>query len=89
MLDGIILGLITFIGFWAIYRKLPKFVQRFMSHPGLAWIFDILLTFGAYLLLSKISTTFGSAVGFAITGILVSIYLSTQGEVHWKKQRKK
>jgi uncharacterized BrkB/YihY/UPF0761 family membrane protein len=79
MQEGIILGIITAAGFWAIYRKLPRIIQRIISYPKTAWITDLLFTIGSYLLLSGISSSFASALGCGVAGVLISIYLWIQG----------
>lgn len=85
MFEGFVLGILTFLGFWAVYKKLPEPLKKVISHPKLAWITDILLTVGSYILLSGISGSLGSAIGCAIAGISVSIYLELQGDKKWRK----
>jgi hypothetical protein len=86
MWEGIMLGLATFAGFWAIFRKFPRGLRKVISHPKLAWITDISLTIGAYILLSGISSSFAAAMGCAIAGILVSMYLEYCGEYACRKK---
>jgi hypothetical protein len=86
MLNGIFLGIMTFAGFWIIYKKTPKQIRRIISHPFLSWIFDIGLTVGSYILLSGISSSLSSAIGCAITGLLVSFYLDYEGKRNWMKK---
>lgn len=74
MWEGIFLGGLTFIGLLLIWKKFPKPIKSLVVFFQLP--VDIIVTALAYIGLTKVSSSFGTAVGCAIVGICVSAGLS-------------
>ncbi len=73
MLQGMVLGLITFIGFLVIWIKAPAFIRKQGDkHP---FLIDLFISAGTYFLLGGISGSFSAVLGAGVAGILFSIYL--------------
>lgn len=70
MLEGIILGVVSWLSVLLSWWHLPEKVKRFcLEHPVLSDISAGLLT---YLFLSSISKSLVAAVGAAISGLLIN-----------------
>lgn len=83
MSAGIVLGVITFIGFIAIFHKAPSPIKWFIrKFPFLS---DLLVSAGAFLLLGNVTSSLSGAIGSGLAGILFSIYLWYEGNKDtWK-----
>ena len=73
MIDGLVLGTITWLSYVFSFMHFPKFVKNFMiKHFFLTDIISVAFTF---FLLSSISQSLGSVVGSTFCGLLVNISL--------------
>jgi hypothetical protein len=73
MIDGLVLGTITWLSYVFSFAHFPKFLKTFMlRHFFLTDLVSVTLTF---LLLSSISKSLGSVVGSMFCGLLVNISL--------------
>lgn len=73
MIDGLVLGGITWLSYVISFIHFPNFLKRFMlKHFFLTDIISVTFTF---FLLSSISQSLGSVVGSMFCGLLVNISL--------------
>jgi hypothetical protein len=73
MIDGLVLGTITWLSYVFSFMHFPNFLKRFMlKHFFLTDIISVTFTF---FLLSSISQSLGSVVGSMFCGLLVNISL--------------
>ena len=73
MIDGILLGVLTWISMLFSFNHLPKAIKRFMmNHFVFTDIISVILTFFC---LSSISQSITSVVGSIVCGLLVNITL--------------
>lgn len=73
LIDGLILGIFTWLSFVLTYNHLPKILKNFLStHTLFTDLFTSLL---AFLLLSGISQSIISVIGSITTGLLVNFTL--------------
>lgn len=73
MIDGLVLGTITWLSYVFSFMHFPNFVKKFMiKHFFLTDILSVAFTF---FLLSSISQSLGSVVGSTFCGLLVNISL--------------
>ena len=73
MIDGLVLGGITWLSYVFSFIHFPNFLKRFMlKHFFLTDIISVTFTF---FLLSSISQSLGSVVGSMFCGLLVNISL--------------
>lgn len=85
MFAGIILGLITFIGFIAVFHKAPWYIRWFIKK--FPFLSDLIVSAGAFLLLGNITGSLPGAIGAGLAGILFSGYLWWEGNKEkWKNQ---
>jgi hypothetical protein len=73
MLDGAILGIITWLSFVLSWRHLPQIIKKLTFKVPL--ITDIGATVLAFLLLSGISKSITAVIGSMITGLLINFTL--------------
>jgi hypothetical protein len=73
MWEGLILGTLTFIGIYLIYRKLPRLIKKVISKLSL--ITDLLATAVVYLTISAVSGSFAALIACATVGIFISFGL--------------
>lgn len=73
MIDGTILGVLTWLSFLLTFKHLPKIIKKILlKHPLFC---DILATTICFLLLSSISKSILSVVGSIVCGLLINITL--------------
>lgn len=77
MSAGIVLGLITFIGFILIFHKAPYPIRWFIKK--FPFLSDLLVSAGAFMLLGQVTSSLSGAIGSGLAGILFSIYLWYEG----------
>lgn len=73
LIDGLILGIFTWLSFVLTYNHLPKILKNFLSNHTL--FTDLIATVLAFVLLSGISQSIISVIGCITTGLLVNITL--------------
>ena len=76
MWSGILLGVLTFVGLFLVWRKAPRWTKNIILK--VAFLADIAVTVGAYIALSSITSSLAGAVGCAIVGICVSAGLGME-----------
>jgi hypothetical protein len=72
--NGIILGVLTFLGAILLLSKLPRAVQKVLFYSK--FIVDLTFTVGTYFALATISSSFAAALGAAVAGIAFSVWTS-------------
>lgn len=79
MIDGLVLGTITWLSYVFSFIHFPNFLKRFMlRHFFLTDIISVAFTF---FLLSSISQSLGSVVGSMFCGLLVNISLIAKNAI--------
>ena len=73
MLDGIILGIFTWLSLVLTFNHLPQIIKNFLSNHTL--LTDLIATCIAFLFLSGISQSIISVIGSITTGLLVNLTL--------------
>ena len=80
MIDGVLLGLLTFVSMVLTFRHLPERVKSFLvRHFLITDLISIALTF---LALSSISQSITSVIGSVVCGLLVNIALELNETVN-------
>ena len=74
MLNGVILGILTFAGTAVLIGKAPTIILRVLFWSK--FLVDLLFTVFTYVVLASISGSFAAALGAATAGILFSIWSS-------------
>ena len=74
MVEGLVLGSLTFIGFCLLWRRAPQLLKKAVRRAP--FLTDLAATVLAYVTLSTISSSLASAIGSAVVGICVSLGLS-------------
>ena len=70
MIEGIMLGFVTWLSFLLSWLHFPKLIKKFTKkHP---FITDIISMGLAYALLTSISKSLIAAIGAVVTGLLVN-----------------
>ena len=84
MIDGVLLGFLTWCSMLFTFTHLPNFLKRFMlNHFIFTDIICIAITFFA---LSSISQSITSVIGCIVCGLLVNITLVAVKQVGVKNQ---
>lgn len=74
MSTGLVLGVLTFLGFFLLFRRFPNWLKKTIHKYRLSA--DLLCTVGTYFMLSSISGSVAAAIGAAVSGILCSLSLN-------------
>lgn len=80
MIDGLILGIITWFSFCLTFVHLPPQVQRLLLKYPMAT--DGLAAIGSFFLLTEVSKSIVAAVASMICGVLVSLSLIIYDQIH-------
>jgi hypothetical protein len=80
MIDGLILGIITWFSFCLTFVHLPYRVQKILLKYPMAT--DGLAAIGSFFLLTEVSKSIVAAVASMICGVLVSLSLIIYEQIH-------
>jgi hypothetical protein len=80
MIDGLILGIITWFSFCLTFVHLPAQLQKLLLKYPMAT--DGLAAIGSFFLLTEVSKSIVAAVASMICGVLVSLSLIIYEQIH-------
>lgn len=84
MIDGVILGVLTFISMVLSFKHLPNKIKAFfIKHMLLTDILSIVITF---LALASISHSITSVIGSIVCGVLVNLALEWENNNLFNKE---